>query len=360
MAFAYFDRVKETTTGTGTGAVALGGAVVGFQAFNARYGNGDTMHYCIVQSTTGAWEVGLGTWVTGNQLQRTAVLSSSNADALVNFAAGSKDVFVVLPAGLPSGESAAWFASSNAAARDAIPTAVLRVGAVTRLTDTGLFYIWTGSWVLFTGFNFGLTAGSAGGQALLWNGTAWVAGALDLSDVDAVTSRLAFANLVAATAADKVVGSDAVGNFKELSLGRGVERTGTTLGVADTIPARGTKNTAVDMVPTAQAGGNIATATSITLDMPVTAGKWAIITFAVRCHATNVIKYLKTLQVYCQNLAGVVSIEKQIVVLEENFEGAVWTLAATVNSPNIRATLTNASGSTRAYSIIGGKVETDV
>ncbi len=199
MAFAYFDRVKETTTTTGTGAIALAGAVAGFQAFNARYANGDTTHYCIFHASSGAWEVGLGTWVTGNQLQRTAVLASSNANALVNFAAGTKDVFVVYPAGLPSSQAAAVFTVVDAAARDAIPAALLRTGSIVRLLSTGLFYSWNGSWSVYNGFGAGLAAGSAGGQSLIWNGSSWVAGATDLADPDAITGKLPFGNLADGT-----------------------------------------------------------------------------------------------------------------------------------------------------------------
>jgi hypothetical protein len=59
--------------------------------------NGDTTFYCIVLPGS-AWEVGFGTWVTGNTLQRSQVYDSSNAGALVNFPAGTKDVFCALPA----------------------------------------------------------------------------------------------------------------------------------------------------------------------------------------------------------------------------------------------------------------------
>lgn len=96
MALRSGDRVKETTTTTGTGDVTLAGAATGFQAFSAVCANGDQVGYAIVGTTE--WEVGIGTWNTGNTLTRTKVLSSSNAGALVNFSAGSKDVFNDFPA----------------------------------------------------------------------------------------------------------------------------------------------------------------------------------------------------------------------------------------------------------------------
>lgn len=98
MALVVKDRVKETTTSTGTGTITLGGASAGFQTFSV-IGNGNTTYYTIVDPATGAWEVGIGTYTaSGTTLSRTTVLESSNAGSLVNFAAGSKDVFVTYPA----------------------------------------------------------------------------------------------------------------------------------------------------------------------------------------------------------------------------------------------------------------------
>ena len=92
------DRVKVTTTTTGTGTLTLGAAAAGFQSFSV-IGNANTTYYAIVDSATGAWEVGIGTYTaSGTTLSRDTVLESSNAGALVSFAAGSKDVFVTYPA----------------------------------------------------------------------------------------------------------------------------------------------------------------------------------------------------------------------------------------------------------------------
>lgn len=93
MAFITADRIKETTTTTGTGTVTLAGAVTGFQAFSAVCANGDRVYYCIAGQTPGEWEVGLGTWNTGGTLSRNTIYASSNAGAAVNFSAGTKDVF---------------------------------------------------------------------------------------------------------------------------------------------------------------------------------------------------------------------------------------------------------------------------
>lgn len=99
MALVLADRVKETTTTTGTGTVTLLGASTGYQSF-AVIGNTNTTYYTIAGQTSNEWEVGIGTYTaSGTTLARTAVLSSSNAGSLVNFSAGTKDVFVTYPAG---------------------------------------------------------------------------------------------------------------------------------------------------------------------------------------------------------------------------------------------------------------------
>jgi hypothetical protein len=99
MAFAVADRVKETTTTTGTGTVNLGGALDTFQTFVAGVGGGNTTYYSIFHQTANEWEVGIGTVTDAatDTLSRDTVISSSNSDALVNFSAGTKDVICTLP-----------------------------------------------------------------------------------------------------------------------------------------------------------------------------------------------------------------------------------------------------------------------
>jgi hypothetical protein len=93
MSLALADRVRQTTTSTGTGTITLDGSLEGFQSF-AVIGNGNTTYYTI---TGGAqWEVGIGTYSSGT-LARTTVISSSTGSKL-DLAAGAKDVFVTLPA----------------------------------------------------------------------------------------------------------------------------------------------------------------------------------------------------------------------------------------------------------------------
>ena len=124
MAFVLNDRVKETTTTTGTGAVTLGGAATGFQTFAAGVGNSNTCYYAIVHQTANEWETGLGT-LNGDSstLTRTAVYQSTNSDAAEDFAAGTKDVFVTLPASktvsqlLTTSQDLLYASSANTPAR---------------------------------------------------------------------------------------------------------------------------------------------------------------------------------------------------------------------------------------------------
>ena len=126
MALVINDRVKVTSTTTGTGAMALGAAATGFETFAQGIGNNNTTYYCIFNQGTSEFEVGLGT-LDGSSanLTRTTVISSSNSDAAVNFTSGTKDVFCTLPAsksvfldasGTPVGAASAGFALAMAVA----------------------------------------------------------------------------------------------------------------------------------------------------------------------------------------------------------------------------------------------------
>jgi hypothetical protein len=99
MALVLNDRVKETTTTTGTGAVSLGGAATGFETFAQGIGNSNTTYYAIIHESADEWEVGLGTLDgDSSDLTRTTVLTSSNSDSAVNFSSGNKTVICTLPA----------------------------------------------------------------------------------------------------------------------------------------------------------------------------------------------------------------------------------------------------------------------
>lgn len=95
MPYKFADRVKEATTTTGTGTITLLGASAGFQSFAQGIDVGDETTYCIQDTVAGTWEVGVGTLVTASTFSRDDVLKSSSGVAtLVNFAAGTKDIFI--------------------------------------------------------------------------------------------------------------------------------------------------------------------------------------------------------------------------------------------------------------------------
>jgi hypothetical protein len=94
---SYHDRVKDTTTTTGTGNITLSGtAPTGFEDFNTAFGTGTYFFYAIEGGAE--WEVGIGTLSASTTLVRDTVLASSNGDNAVNFSAGTKNVFNTIPA----------------------------------------------------------------------------------------------------------------------------------------------------------------------------------------------------------------------------------------------------------------------
>lgn len=93
MSLILGDRIRQTSTTTGSGTFTLDGSVTGFQSFSA-VGEGNTTYYTI--SLDSQWEVGIGTYSAGT-LSRDTVLSSSTGSK-VAFLAGAKDVFVSYPA----------------------------------------------------------------------------------------------------------------------------------------------------------------------------------------------------------------------------------------------------------------------
>ena len=96
MALVVADRIKETTSTTGTGTYTLGGASTGFEAFSV-IGNGNTTYYCCTDGTD--FEVGIGTYtLSGTTLARTTILQSSNSDSAINWGSGTRDIFVTQPA----------------------------------------------------------------------------------------------------------------------------------------------------------------------------------------------------------------------------------------------------------------------
>lgn len=138
MAHITEDRVLETSTTTGTGALTLAGAVTGFRAFGSVMTSpSDTCWYSLwaVDSNgnaTGDYEEGLGTYSAANTLTRTTILRSSNADAVVTLAAGTKYVAITALAQRVlqlNNELATTFPAVGSAAIAAASTDTLKVFA---------------------------------------------------------------------------------------------------------------------------------------------------------------------------------------------------------------------------------------
>lgn len=137
MALVLKDRVKETSTSTGTGNFVLAGAVEGFQSFSTALADGDTTYYAIEDGTD--WETGLGTWTESTTtLARTTVYESSNSGNAVNWGAGSKNVFITQPASR-FGNMPVYANVSD------LPLSGNSAGDQAYVTGNNKLYIWNGS-----------------------------------------------------------------------------------------------------------------------------------------------------------------------------------------------------------------------
>ncbi len=102
MSLFFADLVREASHGTGTGDLALEGALAGHRRFADVAPPGARFHYCIAGIThPHEWEIGEGEIGSGGTLVR-APLASSAGGAAVNFAPGLKSVALTV--------AAAWFA----------------------------------------------------------------------------------------------------------------------------------------------------------------------------------------------------------------------------------------------------------
>ena len=210
MALVIADRVRETTTTTGTGAITLAGAYTSFQTFSAAIGNANSTYYTIASATSGQWEVGIGTYTSsGNTLSRDTILASSNSGSAVNFSSGTKDVFVTQPAErslLVQSAGSGLFAGVAAFTANGIPYA----GSTSTLS--------TGSGLTFDGTTLAASNISTGGSLTLSGGTANGVAYLNASKVLTTGSALTFdgTNIFSVTsstyAVAKLFGGTGAGN----------------------------------------------------------------------------------------------------------------------------------------------------
>lgn len=87
------DRVRETTTTTGTGNLTLAGAATGFVTFHSVFGTNAPVNYVVSSSGGAEFEEGSGYLSDSTTLVRERIHRSSNSNSAVSFSSGTKDVF---------------------------------------------------------------------------------------------------------------------------------------------------------------------------------------------------------------------------------------------------------------------------
>ena len=218
MALVINDRVRETTTVEGTGAALLLGAAQGFQSF-AVVGNANTTYYCIADQSGANWEVGIGTYVSATPaLARTTVLASSNANALVVFTAGIKDVFVTYPS-----SKGLWKdASGNVGIGTTTPTNNLTVNGGIDFSGSAFSGSGTGIWQQATNKLGFVTAGSTR-CTIDATGNVGIGTTSPAQKLDILSTTTTVAKLTGGTGSNQgsylSVQGNAIGNYSSLTGG---------------------------------------------------------------------------------------------------------------------------------------------
>ena len=165
MAFVLADRVRETTTTTGTGTITLGGAAQSYQTFSSAIGNTNTTYYAIAHQNANEFEVGLGTVGSGT-LARTTVLKSSNSNNAVDFSAGTKDVFVTYPSEKAVTTSDAQTLTNKTIDASQLSGTVANARLDAQLQDVAGLAVTNGNFIVGDGSNFVAESGATARTSL--------------------------------------------------------------------------------------------------------------------------------------------------------------------------------------------------
>jgi hypothetical protein len=162
VTFVVEDRIRDTSTVTGTGNVSVSGTPpTRYRTFDDVLATNDTFPYLISHQTENEWEVGIGTYLGSDQFSRDTIVSSSSGEggSPVSFSAGTKDVVLVQP---PMGTTAEYL--NNTAGRTLMTERVNAAGALATLSDNVGGSV---SWDMNDGFNASLAlTGSANARTL--------------------------------------------------------------------------------------------------------------------------------------------------------------------------------------------------
>jgi hypothetical protein len=252
------DRVQETTTTTGTGSFALNGAVTGYITFNSGFSNGDIVWY-VCDNGSGDWEIGYGTVGTGT-LTRT-VFQSSNANALVPFAAGAKRIFCTAPYTylLPDQTgNTGKILSTDGATPSWITAPTGTVTAVSVATANGLAGTSSG------GATPALTLSTTVTGVLKGNGTA-------------ISAASAGTDYAPATSGSSILYGNGAGGFSNVTIGSGVSFSGGTLsatgtgGTVTSVSGTGTVS-GISLSGTVTSSGSLTLGGSLDLSSPPAIG----------------------------------------------------------------------------------------